>query len=81
MDLSQNTKILIKLSEMKVRGFEDAFIVTYKNGERINISTIITTQKRNRKIKQETETVIIEENKILNIIYSLLYKLEFGIKI
>ena len=50
---------LIKLSEMKARGFEDAFIVTYKNGERINISTAITTQKRNRKINQET--VIIKE--------------------
>ena len=44
---------------MKARGFEDAFIVTYKNGERINISTAITTQKRNRKINQET--VIIKE--------------------
>ena len=53
---------LIKLSEMKARGFNDAFIVTYKNGERINISTAITTQKRNRKTKKETETVIIEEN-------------------
>ena len=47
--------MLIKLSEMKARGFEDLFIVTYKNGERINISTAITTQKRNRKINQETE--------------------------
>ena len=53
---------LIKLSEMKARGFKDAFIVTYKNGERINISTAITTQKRNRKKNEEIETVIIEEN-------------------
>ena len=52
---------------MKVRGFEDAFIVTYKNGQRINISTAITTEKRNRKKNDEKETVIVTETPVYNI--------------
>lgn len=58
---TEHQNALIKQSEMKARGFEDAFIVTYKNGERINISTAITTEKRNRKKKEEKETVVVTE--------------------
>jgi hypothetical protein len=32
-------------AQMKVRGFEDAFIVTYKNGERISLNVAIKTDK------------------------------------
>ena len=48
---------LIKQSEMKARGFDDAFIVTFKNGERINVSTAISTEKRKRK-KQKKSNII-----------------------
>ncbi|HJM16631.1 MAG TPA: hypothetical protein QF851_04170, partial [Flavobacteriales bacterium] len=45
---------LIKQSEMRDgRGFKDAFIVTFKNGERINISNAIKTEKRNKVRKKE----------------------------
>ena len=47
----------IKQSEMKARGFDDAFIVTFKNGERINVSTAISTEKRKRK-KQKKSNII-----------------------
>ena len=33
------------LAEMKARGFEDAFIVTYKNGERIGLNIAIKEEK------------------------------------
>ena len=48
---------------MKARGFEDAFIVTYKNGERINISTAISTEKKNKKIQPEKKVVNTSEKK------------------
>jgi len=64
---TEHQNALIKQSEMKARGFEDAFIVTYKNGERINISTAITTEKRNRKKKEEKETVVVTETPTYNI--------------
>ena len=50
---------LIKQSEMKARGFKDAFIVTYKNGERINVSTAISTEKR----KKEKRNIIKKNEK------------------
>jgi len=37
------------LAEMKVRGFEDAFIVTYKNGERISLNVAIKTERTSAK--------------------------------
>jgi cell division protein FtsN len=59
---TEHQEALIKQSEMKARGFNDAFIVTYKNGERINISAAITTEKRNKKKKEENrKTVVITE--------------------
>ena len=64
---TEHQNALIKQSEMKARGFKDAFIVTYKNGERINISTAITTEKRNRKKKEEKERVVVTENPTYNI--------------
>jgi len=35
--------------QMKVRGFEDAFIVTYKNGERISLNVAIKTERTSAK--------------------------------
>jgi hypothetical protein len=39
-------------AQMKARGFEDAFIVTYKNGERISLNIAIKTKNTNLVFKQ-----------------------------
>ena len=74
---TEHQDALIKHSEMKARGFNDAFIVTFKNGKRINISNAIKTEKRNKirkkkkekkeKKKEEEEEVIVEETSTLDI--------------
>ena len=66
---TEHQDALIKHSEMKARGFNDAFIVTFKNGKRISISNAIKTEKRNKtrkkkkekKEKKKEEEVVIEE--------------------
>jgi len=45
--------------QMKARGFEDAFIVTYKNGERISLNVAIQTEKE----VAQLEVVVEEEVK------------------
>ena len=51
-------------AQMKARGFEDAFIVTYKNGERISLNIAIKTERTSSKaevvIGQEIPKPIIE---------------------
>ena len=57
------------MREMRARGFDDAFIVTYKNGKRIGISvpaskkrtTTTITPKLNKVVKQETVSVQVEQ--------------------
>ena len=44
-------------AQMKVRGFEDAFIVTYKNGERISLNIAIKTERTSSK----AEVIIVQE--------------------
>ena len=44
-------------AQMKARGFEDAFIVTYKNGERISLNVAIKTERTSAK----AEVVIGQE--------------------
>lgn len=45
------------MHQMHARGFEDAFIVTYKNGERISLNVAINTERS----AQKTEPVVTEE--------------------
>ena len=59
---------LIKQAEMRARGFEDAFLVTFNNGERITVSKAIVKEKKIRKKRkekkkeeEEEEVVVIEE--------------------
>jgi len=47
-------------AQMKARGFEDAFIVTYKNGERISLNVAIKTERTSSK----AEAVVLEEEAI-----------------
>ena len=59
---NEHQDALIKQSEMKARGFSDAFIVTYKNGERINISNAIKAEKKNKRVRK---TKTIKEEKVI----------------
>jgi len=43
--------------QMRARGFEDAFIVTYKNGERISLNVAIKTERTSPK----TEVLLVED--------------------
>ena len=49
-------------AQMKVRGFEDAFIVTYKNGERISLNVAIKTEKNSLKSDFVVEEEVIKPN-------------------
>jgi hypothetical protein len=46
-------------AQMKARGFEDAFIVTYKNGERISLNVAIKTEKESKVVNQEGKDKVI----------------------
>jgi hypothetical protein len=41
--------------QMKARGFEDAFVVTYKNGERISLNDAIKTEKEPKVVSKEAK--------------------------
>ena len=47
-------------AQMNARGFEDAFIVTYKNGERINLNVAIKTERTTPKVETVIEEEIVE---------------------
>jgi len=53
-------------AQMKARGFKDAFIVTYKNGERISLNVAITTEKKSLKaeivVNEEVEEEVVRPN-------------------
>jgi hypothetical protein len=53
-------------AQMKARGFEDAFIVTYKNGERISLDVAIKTEKSTPKAEVAETT-----QEILNIEFTV----------
>ena len=65
---------LIKQSEMKARGFKDAFIVTYKDGERINVSTAISSVKRKKEKKSNTIKKTYEKPK-----YNIQFVVQIGV--
>ena len=46
-------------AQMRARGFEDAFIVTYKNGERISLNVAIKTEKESKVVNQEGKDEVI----------------------
>ena len=70
---------LIKQSEMRDgRGFTDAFIVTFQNGKRINVSNAIQTEKKN-KLKKRKKKKEKEEEKISEEVPSV--KIKFVVQI
>jgi hypothetical protein len=48
--------------QMKARGFEDAFIVTYKNGERISLNVAIQTEKEISQPEAVVEEEVVKPN-------------------
>ena len=49
-------------AQMKARGFEDAFIVTYKNGERISLNVAIKTERTSSKAEVVIDREITKPN-------------------
>ena len=49
-------------AQMKARGFEDAFIVTYKNGERISLNVAIKLERTSSKAEVVVEDEITKPN-------------------
>ena len=49
-------------AQMKVRGFEDAFIVIYKNGERISLNVAIKTERASSTSDLVAETEVVKLN-------------------
>jgi hypothetical protein len=49
-------------AQMKARGFEDAFIVTYKNGERISLNIAIKIEKNSSKSELVVEEEVVKPN-------------------
>ena len=54
-------------AQMRARGFEDAFIVTYKNGERISLNVAIKTEKESKVVNQEGKDEVINLEFIVQI--------------
>ena len=52
---------------MKARGFEDAFIVTYKNGERISLNVAIKLEQDKLEVKEVTKDDILNIEYIVQI--------------
>ena len=50
-------------AQMKARGFDDAFIVTYKNGKRISLDVAIKTENTNSVVKEKESTELVVEKK------------------
>lgn len=62
---TEHQDALIKYSEMKARGFNDAFIVTFKNGNKININNAIKTEKENKTRRNKTRKNKKEKKEII----------------
>ena len=54
-------------AQMKARGFEDAFIVTYKNGVRISLNVAIKTEKDSKVVSKEGKDTVINLEFIVQI--------------
>ena len=60
------------MHEMRARGFEDAFIVTYKNGERISLNIAIKKEKNTTVVKKEVvEVEELELEETINIQFTV----------
>lgn len=68
--------------EMKARGFNDAFIVTYENGERVALSTAIkgSTSKANREdITAKRKSRIDKKQKEKSAVNNVSFRIQIGV--
>ena len=68
--------------EMKARGFNDAFIVTYENGERVALSTAIkgSTSKANREdITAERKSRIDKKQQEKSAVNNVSFRIQIGV--
>ena len=68
--------------EMKARGFNDAFIVTYENGERVALSTAIkgSTSKANReKITAKRKSRIDKKQQDKSAVNNVSFRIQIGV--
>ena len=63
-------------AQMKARGFEDAFIVTYKNGERISLNLAIMSNKDDTENMQNLSKDIVSNLKFTVQIMSIIFCLQ-----
>jgi hypothetical protein len=57
-------------SQMQARGFDDAFIITYNNGERIKLNIAISKNKSKKK-KEVNKSKTDSKNEVLNISFTV----------
>ena len=54
-------------AQMKARGFEDAFIVTYKNGKRISLNVVIKAKNTNSVVKEKEFNEVVLDLKFTDL--------------
>ncbi|MDC3230233.1 outer membrane beta-barrel protein [Bacteroidota bacterium] len=66
------------LKEMRDRGFEDAFIATYKGGKRVGLSNVLSS-KNKTKIKSIKKDITNQESKVSTNEENIFYSIQIGI--
>nr|AOE07590.1 hypothetical protein [uncultured bacterium]CBL87478.1 hypothetical protein S18_870_0001 [uncultured Flavobacteriia bacterium] len=66
------------LKEMRDRGFEDAFIATYKGGKRVGLSNVLSS-KNKTSIKSLKKDITNQESKISTNEENIFYSIQIGI--
>ncbi|MDC3070927.1 outer membrane beta-barrel protein [Bacteroidota bacterium] len=66
------------LKEMRDRGFEDAFIATYKGGKRVGLSNVLSS-KNKTKIKSLKKDITNQESKVSTNEENIFYSIQIGI--
>jgi len=66
------------LKEMRDRGFEDAFIATYKDGKRVGLSNVLSSKNKTKK-KSLKKDITSQESKMSTKEENIFYSVQIGI--
>ena len=66
------------LKEMRDRGFEDAFIATYKDGKRVGLSNVLSSKNKTKK-KSVKKEITKDESKMSTNEENIFYSIQIGI--
>ena len=66
------------LKQMRDRGFEDAFIATYKDGKRVGLSNVLSRKNKAKK-KSVKKKITKQESKISTNEVNIFYSIQIGI--